>query len=206
MYILGLILVELLWESVNWRELIVKRVFEIARNIIMSKDKKQCWSLAVREGHRRTVWIPSSNKYVRSWNFHCCFQHLIFAIRGPHVTCSGGSSKPYQVLTRQHMKWLPTTCLIVMHRLFENKKLMVHILWKGHIKETTTKYSCKCVWASLVLKNEQEFRFEHQEHSTMHVGCHPLHQNISVPSAVLSNCHREAECKVNGAVCDPCLC
>src|SRR6218665_2962268 len=53
---------------------------------------------------------------------------------------------------------------------------------------------------------KQGFRFGHQKHSIMHVGWRTPSiaslQNISVPSAVLSNYQREASCKRDGAVSD----
>src|SRR6218665_3376660 len=74
----------------------------------------------------------------------CYFQHLIWACF--RASCSGASSKPGQALTRQHMKWLLTTCLIVTYRLFENKWCnSARQLWKGCIKKTTTKNYCSRV-------------------------------------------------------------
>src|SRR6218665_3270380 len=52
------------------------------------------------------------------WNFH----FLLFSapylgpLEGLILPCSGGSSKPGQVRTIQHMKWLLMTCLTVTHR------------------------------------------------------------------------------------------
>jgi len=49
---------------------------------------------------------------------------------------SGGSSKAGQTLTRQNMKWLPTTCLIHTHLLFEKKWCSTtKQLLKGCVKE-----------------------------------------------------------------------
>src|SRR6218665_1378050 len=71
----------------------------------------------------------------------CCLQHLILVCW--RASCSGASSKPGQVLTRPHMKCLLPTCLIVTYRLFEKKWCnSARQLWKGCIKETTTKNSC----------------------------------------------------------------
>jgi len=49
------------------------------------------------------------------------FSILFGPMEGLMLPCSGGSSKPDQVFTRQHMKWLAPTCLIVTNWLFENK-------------------------------------------------------------------------------------
>src|SRR6218665_2072890 len=55
---------------------------------------------------------------ITSWNFH----FLLFSapyldpLEGLILPCSGGSSKPGQVLTIQHIKWLLMTCLTVTYR------------------------------------------------------------------------------------------
>src|SRR6218665_3288561 len=69
--------------------------------------------------HQELAWVTCHN-YVMELPLAAVFSILFGPTGGLMLTCSGGSSKPGQVFTRQHMKWLPPTCLIVTHRLFEN--------------------------------------------------------------------------------------
>src|SRR6218665_2031568 len=96
----------------------------------------------------------------------------VFRVLGPLecliLPCSGGSSKPGQVLTIQHMKWLLMTCLTVTHR--EQMVQFCKAALEGLHQRDDYKEFLQMNLIFLVLKREQGFRFVHQEHSTMHCG------------------------------------
>jgi len=124
----------------------------------------------------RTVWALSLQEL--AWV--ACRHHVIelplpavFNALGPLeyliLPCSGGSSKPGQVLTIQHMMWLLITCLTVTYR--EQMVQFCKASSEGlHQRDDYIKNSCKWVWSFLVPKREQGFRFIHQEHPIMHCG------------------------------------